>query len=64
MRRESHGPDFNAFMYATASVLPIRRALFPLDAQVEIKVLAKIQVYFNLQCCFIMVFSHLIVNDF
>lgn len=48
MRPEGSGPDFNMFMYSTASILPIRRALFPLDAQVEIKVLAKIQVYFIL----------------
>ena len=48
MRREGSGPDFNTFMYSTASILTIRRALFPLDAQVEIKVLAKIQVFFIL----------------
>ena len=41
--------DFHSFIYATASVASIRRALFPLDAQVELKVLAKIQVISS--CC-------------
>jgi uncharacterized membrane protein len=63
MRREGSGPDFNTFMYSTASILTIRRALFPLDAQVEIKVLAKIQVFFILRCCAMVVSSHIIVTD-
>jgi hypothetical protein len=44
MSREGDCPDFNSFIYATASVVTIRQAYFPIDAQVEFKVLAKIQV--------------------
>ncbi len=63
MHREGSGPDFNTFIVSTASILAIRKALFPLDAQVEIKVLAKIQVFCILRCCAMVVFSHMIVND-
>jgi hypothetical protein len=44
MQRGGETPDFNSFVYATASVTSIRQAFFPLDSQVEVKVLAKIQV--------------------
>ncbi len=44
LQRSGDIPDLNSFVYSTASVPSIRQALFPLDAQVEIKVLSKIQV--------------------
>ena len=44
LQRSGDSPDLNSFVYATASVPSIRQAFFPLDAQVENKVLAKIQV--------------------
>jgi hypothetical protein len=47
LSRGGENLDFNSFVYATASVASIRRAFFPLDAQVEFKVLAKIQVTYS-----------------
>lgn len=59
LQRSGDSPDLNSFVYATASVPSIRQAFFPLDAQVENKVLAKIQVI--LSCLYIlgMCFSYI-----
>lgn len=63
LKRRSDTPDFNSFVYATASVISIRRALFPLDAQVEIKVLAKIQVIFYGLVAMLYGFFHLFTHS-
>ncbi len=58
LQRSGDSPDLNSFVYATASVPSIRQAFFPLDAQVENKVLAKIQVISSCLCILGMFFLH------
>jgi hypothetical protein len=57
MQRGGETPDFNSFVYATASVTSIRQAFFPLDSQVEVKVLAKIQVSLLMRVVYSILYS-------